>query len=45
MAKALQPYVSFTIAFNEKIFPRGKYFPLTQMMIDNGQNSAMFLEI
>ena len=40
MAKALQPYVSFTIAFNENIFPKSKIFPIDSMIIDNGQKSA-----
>ena len=45
MAKALQPYVGFTIAFNEKIFLKCKIFPIDSMLTDNSQKSAMLLEI
>ena len=45
MAKALQPYVSFTIAFNEKIFLKSKIFPIDSMLTGNGQKSAMLLEV
>ena len=45
MAKALQPHVGFTIEGNEKIFPRSKIFPIDSMLIDNGQESAMLLEM
>ena len=38
MAKALQPYVSFTIEGNEINFDNRKIFPI-------GQESAMLLEI
>ena len=41
MAKAVQPYISFTIAFNEKIFPKSKIFLIDSMLTDNGQKSAM----
>ena len=37
MAKALQPSVGFTTAFNEKIFLKGKIFPTDSMLTDNGQ--------
>ena len=45
MAKDLQPYVGFTIKGNEKIFPKSKIFPIDSMLIDNGQKSAMLLEM
>ena len=45
MAKALQPYVGFTIAFNERIFLKRKIFPIDSMPTDNGQKSAMLLDI
>ena len=45
MAKALKPYVSFTIEGNEVHFERSKIFLTDSMLIDNGQNSAMMLEI
>ena len=45
MAKVLQPYVGFTIAFNEKIFLKSKIFPIDSMITDNGQESAMLLEV
>ena len=45
MAKALQPYVGFTIAFNEKIFLKSKIFSIDLLLTDNGQKSAMLLEI
>ena len=40
MAKALQPYVSFTIEGNENIFLKSKIFPIDSMITDNGQKSA-----
>ena len=45
MAKALQPYTSFTIEGKEKIFPKSKIFPIDSMITDNGQKSAMLLEM
>ena len=45
MTKALQPYVGFTIAFNENIFLKSKIFPIDSMLTDNGQKSAILLEI
>ena len=43
MAKALQPYVSFTIEGNENIFFKSKIFTIDSMITDNGQESAMFV--
>ena len=43
MAKALQPYVSFTIVFNENNFLKNKIFTTDPVTTDNGQNSAMML--
>ena len=40
MAKVLQPYVSFTIAFNENILLKSKIFPIDSMITDNGQKPA-----
>ena len=45
MAKALQPYASFTIEGNEVDFDSSKIFPIDSMLTDNGQESAMLLEI
>ena len=45
MAKALQPYVSFTIEGNEDIFLKSKIFSIDSMITNNGQKSAMLLEI
>ena len=45
MAMALQPYVGFIIAFNERIFLKSKIFPIDPMLKDNGQKSAMLLEV
>ena len=45
MAKPFQPYVGFPIAFNENIFLKSKIFPIDSMITDNGQESAMLLEI
>ena len=45
MAKALQPYASFTIEGNEVNFESGKIFPIDSMLTDNDQNSAMLLKI
>ena len=43
MAKALQPYVGFTIVFNENNFLKSKIFTIDSMTTENGQNSAMML--
>ena len=45
MDKALQPYVSFAIEGNENIFLKSKIFTIDSMITNNGQKSAMFLEI
>ena len=45
MAKALQPYVSFTIEGNENISTNSKIFSIDSMTTDNGQESAMLLEV
>ena len=41
MAKALQPYASFTIEDNSVNFCRDKIFPIDSMLMDKGQESAM----
>ena len=43
MAKALQPYASFTIEGNRVNFFRNKIFPIDSMLIENNQESAMLL--
>ena len=45
MAMALQPYLSFTIEGNEVNFYSSKIFLIDSMLTDNGQKSAMLLEI
>ena len=45
MAKALQPYASFTIENNRVNFYSNKIFPIDSMLTDNGQESAMLLEM
>ena len=45
MAKALQPYVGFTIEENEVNFDSSKLFPIDIMLIDNSQDSAVLLEM
>ena len=45
MAKAPQPYVSFTIEGNENIFLKSKIFPINAMLTKNCQRSAMMLEV
>ena len=45
MAKALQPYARFTTEGNEKVFLKSKIFPIDSMITDNGQESAMLLEV
>ena len=44
-AKALQPYLSFTIEDSRVNFFRNEIFPIDSMLTDNGQESAMLLEI
>ena len=39
MAKALQPFVSFTIEGNENIFLKSKIFAIDSMTTNNGQKS------
>ena len=45
MAKALQPYVSFTIENNRVNFCSDEIFPIDSKLTDNGQESAMLSEI
>ena len=45
MAKAFQLYASFTIEGNEVIFFKNEIFPIDSMITNNGQISAMLLEI
>ena len=45
MARALQPYASFTIEVNGLNFYSSKRFPIDSMLTDNGQESAMLLEM
>ena len=45
MAKVLQPYVSFTIEDNGVNFFRNEIFLIDLLLTDNGQESAMLLEI
>ena len=45
MAKALQPYASFTIEDNRFNFYSSKIFPIDSMLTDNGQKLAMLLEM
>ena len=45
MSKAFQPYVGFTTEGNEKIFLKSKIFSIDAMLINNGQKSAMLLEM
>ena len=45
MAKALQPYAGFTIEDNRVSFFRNEIFLIDSMLTDNGQKSAMLLEI
>ena len=40
MAKAIQPYVGFTIAINENIFLKSKVFTIDSMTTNNNQKSA-----
>ena len=45
MAKALQPYVCFTIEGNEVNLDSSKIFLIDSMITNNGQESVMLLEI
>ena len=45
MAKALQPYASFTFEGNGVNFDNSKIFSKDSMITVNGQESAMFLEM
>ena len=45
MAQAIQPYVGFTIEANDRISLKSKIFPIDLLLTDNGQKSAMLLEI
>ena len=45
MAKAVQPYVSFTIENNRVNLYRNENFPIDPMLTDKGQESAMLLEM
>ena len=45
MAKALQPYASFTIEDNKVNFYSSKIFPIDSMLTDKGQESSMLLEM
>ena len=45
MARALQPYASFTIEDNRVNLCRNDVFPIDSMLTDNGQESAMLLRM
>ena len=45
MAKALQPYASFTIEDNRVNFFKNEIFLIDSMLTDNGHESAMLLEM
>ena len=45
MAKAFQPYASFTIENNRVNFYRNEIFPIDPMLTDKGQESAMLSEM
>ena len=45
MARALQPYASFTIENNRVNICRDEIFPIVSMLIDKGQESSMLLEM
>ena len=45
MAKALQPYASFTIEDNRINFYSSKIFPIDSILTHNGQESAMLSEM
>ena len=45
MARALQPYVSFTIEDNGINFYSSEIFPIDSMLTDKGQESAMLSKI
>ena len=45
MAKALQPYASFTIEDNRVNFYKNKIFSIDSVLTDNGQELAMLSKI
>ena len=45
MARALQPYASFTIEGNGVNFYSSKIFLIDSMLTNNGQKSAMLLDV
>ena len=45
MAKAFQPYASFTIEDNRVNFFKNEIFPIDSMLTDNGQETAKLLEM
>ena len=45
MAKAIQPYASFTIENNRVNFFKNEIIPIDSILTDYGQESAMLLEI
>ena len=45
MARAIQPYLSFTTEGNEVNFYSSKIVLIDSMLADNGQKSTMLLEI
>ena len=45
MAKALQPCANFTIEDNRVNFFKNEIFPIDSVLTDNGQESAMLLEM
>ena len=45
MAKALQPYASFTIENNRVNFFKNEIFPIDSMLTGNGKELAMLLGI
>ena len=45
MAKDLQPYATFAIEGNRVNFCRDEIFPIDSMLTDNGQESAILLEM
>ena len=45
MAKALQPYASFTIEDNRINFNSSKIFPIDSRLMNKGQESARLLEM
>ena len=45
MVRAIQPYTSFTIEDNRVNLYRDEIFLIDSMITDNGQESAMLLEV